>query len=268
MIHTTISAAEFAPMLEQSSATLTSYCRPRMRTLAAQGERWGVIICPGGGYELIADTEAEPVALSFLAGGVQAFVLRYSVLPACYPQQLRELACAVAWLRLHAEEYGVNRGAVCGGSAGGHLAGCLANRWSAPELTQLKIDAGQMRPDAVVMSYPVVSSRAFETLHPLAGIDASLPEYTHVNIDTSVTAENPPAFLWCTESDRMVPMENTLAYALSLRRAGVSFELHIFPDGPHAMSTATAESAPGAKYANEHVARWLPLCLEWLQKEV
>ena len=60
-------------------------------------------------------------------------------------------------------------------------------------------------------------------------------------------------------------MENTLGYAEALRRAGVPFELHVFPSGPHAMSIATPESAPGPKYADPHVAQWLPLCLEWLK---
>ncbi len=265
MLYQSVNASEFAPTLPQSSATLTCYCRPRTHTLAGQTGRWGVIICPGGGYELIAETEAEPVALAMLGAGMQSLVLRYSLLPATYPQQLKELACAVAWVRLHAAEMGISRIAVCGFSAGGHLAGCLANRWNSPDLAGLGIATSLLRPDAAIMCYPVISARSFDSPRTLAGVESFRPEFSHVNLDTSVTSENPPTFLWCTCTDQMVPMENTLVYSASLRRACVPFEVHIFHSGPHAMSTATAESAPGPRYADPHVAQWLPLCMDWLR---
>ena len=44
--------------------------------------RPAVIICPGGGYMMTSDREAEAVAIRLNALGFQAFVLRYSVAPA------------------------------------------------------------------------------------------------------------------------------------------------------------------------------------------
>ena len=265
----TISAAALSPGLARlgSQAELVSYCREDCGTLAGRKGRWAVVICPGGAYQMLAPTEGEPAALAFLAAGVQAFVLRYSVAPAVYPTQLLELGAAVAYLRDHAAEYGIDRVAVCGFSAGGHLAGCLANLWEAPALEALGREKSLLRPDAAILCYPAISAGEqgcpglFETL--LGGTPG--PEHTPLSLETSVSAQNPPSFLWCTCSDQMVPMENTLLYAGALRRAGVLFELHIFPSGPHAMSIATEESAPGPKYADPHVAQWLPLCLEWLQ---
>lgn len=264
MRHETIPAAEFCPDLAQigSQAELVSYCRPGMGTLADKAGRWAVIICPGGGYQLLADTEGEPVALRFLSAGVQAFVLRYSLSPAPYPRQLLELAAAVAYLRANAETYGIDRVAVCGFSAGGHLAGCLANLWKDPALALLGGDSRRFRPDAAILSYPVISRDE----HP--GLFELLHAPAQTSLESSVTPDNPPTFLWCTCTDQMVTMENTLCYAAALRKAGVLFELHIFPSGPHAMSTATAESALGRSYINDHIANWLPLCLEWLTKEV
>lgn len=270
MLHEIIPAAKLSPYLAQTGdqAELVSYCRERNTTLADQKGRWAVVICPGGGYQMIADSEGEPVALRFLAAGVQAFVLRYCVAPAAYPQQLLELAAAVAYLRENADTYGIDRIAVCGFSAGGHLAGCLANLWNAPELAVLGRDSALFRPDAAILSYPVTSIDEHPGLFDLLLDEPDAPNYQRVSLEKSVTGQNPPSFLWCTCTDQMVHMENTLRYAAALRKAGILFELHIFPSGPHAMSTATVQSAYGPKYVNDHIARWLPLCLEWLEKEV
>ena len=159
MIHETIPVPVLSTILEDSTGRLTTYCRGRTGLLADDGQRWAVLILPGGSYERIAPAESEPVALAFLAAGIQAFVLEYSVLPRRWPQPFLEGAAALAWLRVHAEEYGFrpDRVAVCGFSAGGHLAGWLAARWDHPMLKQqLGLSPEQVRPDAAVLGYPVV----------------------------------------------------------------------------------------------------------------
>ena len=83
---------------------LDIYCRGRTGLLADDGARWAVLILPGGGYERIAPAEGEPVALAFLAAGIQAFVLSYSVPPALWPRQFLEGAAALAWMRANAPE--------------------------------------------------------------------------------------------------------------------------------------------------------------------
>ncbi len=261
MFHETIS-----PLLPGFESYLVSYARPRTGSLADTGRRWAVIICPGGGYQVVAPTEGEPVALDFLAAGVQAFVLHYSVAPVRYPAQLRELAAAVAYVRASREKYGIDRVAVCGFSAGGHLAGCLANLWAAPELADLGRPE-ELRPDAAILGYPVISARDFgkpaaSFYHLLGAIGGeSQPQ---LSLETSVTAGNPPTFLWATATDQMVPVENTLLYAGALRQAGIPLELHIFRSGPHAMAAATDECAMGPSYRSAHIAGWLPLAAEWL----
>ncbi len=268
MIHETLSAAQFAPALEESGARLHTYARPQEGFLAEQGGRWGVLILPGGGYGVVAKSEGEPVALAFLGAGVQAFVLEYSVAPACWPQQFMEAAAAMAYLRQHAQQYGIapDRIAVCGFSAGGHLAGCMANLWDHSLIKEcLGLTAQQVRPDAAILSYPVITMGQWGSDMTRGNLFAGAPVAEETWLEKSVTDQNPPTFLWATWTDGSVPVENTLLYANALRAHGVSFEMHIFNEGPHAMGLATADSAWKADHTNRRAADWHRLCTTWLK---
>ena len=124
--------------------------------------RPAVLILPGGGYEYCSQREGEPAAMQFLAAGYQAFVLEYSTAEhAANWQPMIDAARAIVWMRSHAGALGLlpDKIAVCGFSAGGHLAAGTAILWDAgPVQAALGADAGQNRPDAVVLSYPVVTS--------------------------------------------------------------------------------------------------------------
>jgi acetyl esterase/lipase len=271
MIHESLSAAQFAPMLAGSGAVLKTYARPQKEFLGEQGGRWGVLILPGGGYHVIAESEGEPVALAFLGAGVQAFVLEYSIAPdARWPQALRETAAAVAYLRQNAERYGIDphKIAVCGFSAGGHLAGCAANLWGHEALNGLGLSPEAVRPDASILCYPVISDDPkfghVGSFTQLLGEGVETPR--ELWLENSVTAQTPPTFLWATVTDDTVPVENTMTYAAALRREGVPFELHLYGDGPHAMGLATADSAWNPDFTNPHAASWHGLCVEWLRR--
>ena len=272
MIYRSISRTELNPNLPAGGekVRLRVYARPRRGVMADSGERWAVIVCPGGGYQVLAPSEGEPVALAFLAAGMQAFVLDYSVEPVRYPTALMELAASVAWVRAHAEEYGIHphRIAVCGFSAGGHLAGCVSNLWNHPVLAPLGLTAEEMRPDASILCYPVITAEArsghrlsFERL-----LGAGEPVPPEISLERAVSGSTPPTFLWATVTDGTVPVENTMVYAAALQAAGVPFELHLYGDGPHAMGLATKESAWSPEYENPHAASWHGLCVEWLNR--
>lgn len=256
----------------ESRAELVSYARAVPEGAAADGGRWGVIVTPGGGYRMLAPSESEPVALAFLAGGCQAFVLNYTLAPARYPTQLLELAGATAYLQKHKAEYGLAHIAVCGLSAGGHLAGCLCNLWESPLLSDRLGEAPEaFRPDAALLCYPVVSAKA-PKLSPvfgrLLGEEAvSSGEFGALSLETGVSGKNPPCFLWATVGDPQVPVEHSLLYANALRAAGVPFELHLFQNGPHAMSLASKESSRDGTRISAHVAHWISLAIEWLNGE-
>lgn len=267
MIHEVLAAAQFAPALADSSAVLKTYVRPQEGFLAESGGRWGVIVLPGGGYQVNAKSEGEPTALAFLNAGVQAFLLEYSVAPARWPQQLLETASAIVWLRANAAKYGVDphKIAVCGFSAGGHLAGCTANLWNHPVIAEkLSLTGEQARPDAAILSYPVITMGEFGSTMTRSNLFGEAPVAEETSLENSVTDRNPPTFLWATYTDGSVPVENTLMYAGALRAHDVPFELHIFNKGPHAMGLATKESAWQEDHTNVRASAWHPLCVTWL----
>lgn len=268
MIHEVLTAAQFAPALADSCAVLKTYARPQEGFLAENGGRWGVIILPGGGYQVNAKSEGEPTALAFLNAGVQAFLLEYSVAPVRWPQQLLETASAIAWLRANAAKYGVdpNKIAVCGFSAGGHLAGCAANLWNHAVIGEnLGLKGEQARPDAAILSYPVITMGEFGSAMTRSNLFGDAPVVEETSLENSVTDRNPPTFLWATYTDGSVPVENSLIYANALRAKNVPFELHVFNKGPHAMGLATEESAWQEDHTDSRASAWFPLCVSWLK---
>lgn len=155
------------------------------------GKRWAVLILPAGPTAPGArGVRARGAGL--LGGGDPSLCIGYSVLPRRWPQPLLETAAAVAFLRSHAAEYGfrADRVAVCGFSAGGHLAGYLSGRWEDPAIgAALGLTPDQVRPDAAVLGYPVVH---------LAALMEEIGAPEALRLDRQVRPGHPPVFLWAT----------------------------------------------------------------------
>lgn len=229
-------------------------------TLAAHKVRPALVICPGGGYQWCSPREQDAPAFQFLALGFQVFVIEYSCgdrAGDCRP--LRELAETVCELRRRHGEWHIDpdKIAVLGFSAGGHLAASLGAFWDDPALAL----PAQSRPDALVLCYPVISTKQFaheDSAARVSGGDAALREKMH--LWDRVTPSFPPTFLWHGGEDATVPPENSLLLAVELRRCGVPFEYHLFGSGDHGISTCAQETE-----TPDPVCRaWLPLCKTWL----
>lgn len=122
--------------------------------------RPAVLVIPGGGYSYISDRECEPVASAFFAKGFHVFVLRYAVgKDADKGRPFMNAMAAIVMLRRKAEDWGIaaSKIAVCGFSAGGHLAaasGILSHtkEW----LYEVGCTEGENLPNAVILGYPVI----------------------------------------------------------------------------------------------------------------
>lgn len=251
---------------------------PYINTYVLDGERRrpAVLICPGGGYSFRSAREAEPIALQFNAAGCHAFVLHYSVAPRRYPLPLLDVSRAMCLLRGKADAYRIHAGriAVCGFSAGGHLAASLGVFWDKPvalgaqgALRAPGIEPGLNRPDALILSYPVITSGPYAhrgSFECLLGPGASQDRLDEVSLERHVSDKTPPTFIWHTYADEGVPLENSLFFTGALRKAGVPFEFHVYPEGVHGLSLATEETSDGIRDPNPHVSSWMYLCAEWL----
>ena len=232
--------------------------------------RGAVVICPGGGYEWRSPRESEPVARAFRAIGLHAFVLEYDCAPAPLGSgPLRQLSRAVRAVRAHSDALGIpqNRIAVCGFSAGGHLAASLAVLHGDKTLFEPDTDLRLHRPDALIACYPVITcgegahAASFERL---AGPDPAAQRAW--SLETRVTPDTPPVFMWHTADDESVSCRNSLCFAGALLRAGVPVELHLYPHGVHGLSLATPEvdEPEKGRLSDPHVAGWFAQMDGWL----
>ncbi len=266
MLHKKIEA-----LRPNSQATLTTYIIENSAEIEVNRLRPAVIICPGGGYEMLSDREAEPIAIKMMSFGFQAFVLHYSIKPAVYPIALTELATAVRLVRQQHEAWHVDpdKIIVAGFSAGGHLAANLGVSWQEPFLSEL-LDGQkeEWKPNGLLLSYPVLSSGKFAHEGSFQSLlaDAYVEQKDALSLEHLVSALTPPTFLWHTLEDGLVAAENSLLFAEQLRKYDVPYEMHIFPRGGHGLSLGTKETANGGIHNIEpSVVRWPELFADWVK---
>lgn len=230
-----------------------------------------VLICPGGGYAMTSNREAEPIALQFNSMGYQAAVLRYSCAPAVYPTALCEVAQSVKLIREHAEDWNVDaeKIIVTGFSAGGHLAASYGVFWNEPWLAEkTQCDKKLLEPNGLVLCYPVISSKEEiahqDSIKNLLG--ESYPEMKEqVSLEDKVGKHTPKTFLWHTFTDPVVPFWNSFRFAEALGKAGVPMEYHLYPQGGHGLSLANEQTANEEGKGVEKVCQsWVPLLRSWM----
>jgi len=247
--------------------------RPRLIMYILNGEktRGAVLILAGGCYTFTAEREAEPVALQYTAAGYNAFVLEYSVAPNRFPKALRDTCRALTLIRKNSANWKTDpdKVAVCGFSAGGHVAASLGVFWNRPELFSTDgIENDLVKPDALILAYPVITSGEYaysQLTQNLLGPNPSPEMVEMISLEKQVSAAAPPTFVWHTYEDELVPVENSLLFASALRRHRVPFELHIYPHGNHGQALGTIETANEKYKVNDHVSTWLELSTQWLQ---
>ncbi len=251
-------------------AKLTVYIQEPSESLFIK-ERPLILLCPGGGYSYTSDREAEPLALAFLAKGYHTAILRYSCHPATYPTALLELGRSVLIIREHASQWHVKEDSIViqGCSAGGHLAASFCCMWNESFMAEgLGVSSKEaLRPNGLILCYPVITSGEFahrDSFVKLLG-DRYDELVDEVSLENRVSDSVPRTFMWHTFTDQSVPAENSLLFATALRKAGVSTELHIFPEGCHGLALASRltlsmqekELAPACEPWIDMAGRWM-----------
>ncbi len=274
MLHETFELREEG---SRADARLEIYIQEYSQSVAIQ-ERPMVLLCPGGGYGYTSDREAEPIALQFLSMGYHAAVLRYSCAPARYPTALLELARSVLLIREHAVQWHVDtdRLVIQGCSAGGHLAACYAMFWNRQWLREKAGVADRdpdhrlLRPNGLLLCYPVITSGEFAHRGSFENLTGDLPDrerlLQELSLEHQVNADVPPVFIWHTFEDQAVPVENALLMVSALRRAGISTEFHMYPQGGHGLALATAlTQTSDGRCVQPQCAGWIELAHTWLE---
>lgn len=212
-------------------------------------DRPAMIIIPGGAYRKASPSEAHLPAEAFYREGYNVFVLVYTVNLLDTPlklQPLHDVSRAVRIIRAHAKEYFVDPAkiALCGFSAGGHLAASLCVHCDDVPDSDPAYGRYSNRPDAAVLAYPVIASGKYthgDSMKALLGEDPDRNEREYMSLEKYVTPQTPPAFLWQTVTDCTVPVENSYLFAAACRKNGVPYAHHVFSEGVHGMSVATEQ---------------------------
>jgi len=245
---------------ESDIPALTVYL-PRTMAVATPA----MIVCPGGGYARLASNhEGRQVASYLNSLGMAAFVLRYRLGPRYHhPIELGDAQRAIRTVRSRATEWRLDpaRIGIMGFSAGGHLAMSASTMFDSGDARAADpIDRAGSRPDFAVLGYPVISMTAPWThqgsKQNLLGDGANADLAKRLSGEFAVTKQTPPTFIFHTNEDTTVPVENSLHYFLALRQSGVPAEMHVFERGPHGVGLANDDAA---------LSPWSVLLANWLR---
>lgn len=206
--------------------------------------RPGMIVVPGGGYCMVCNVEGEPVAEYFYNLGMNVVVLTYTTditmsVP-LHDQPMSDLSRAIRLMRSDSRfRMDPEKISIIGFSAGGHVCASVHTHYQDIKDPDPALNQVSNRPDGVILGYPVITSGEFTHIYSiwaLIGRDADPKELEYYSLEKQVHKDMAPCFLWQTVTDDLVPVENSMMYAESCRKAGVPYAYFAFPNGPHGLS--------------------------------
>ncbi|MGA7720658.1 MAG: alpha/beta hydrolase [Ignavibacteriaceae bacterium] len=235
--------------------TITVYSPTGRNTGAA------IIVFPGGGYKFLAiDLEGTEICEWLMSIGITGILLKYRVPESgsywdekcrCQkdpkaPMALEDAQRAVGLVRFHAKEWQIDphKIGVIGFSAGGHLVADVSNHFEKRLYRGVDdADKESCRPDFALALYP---GHMLEKTTKEFELNPTLP----------VTNKTPPTFICQAEDDPVDKVENSLVYYISLIKAGVPVEYHVYAQGGHGF---------GLRQTKFPITRWPELAEKWLQ---
>jgi len=224
-----------------------------------------VVVCPGGGYYGISFVgEGQEIAKWLNGLGISAIVLHYrlpddAIMKNKSIAPLQDGQEAIRIVRRNAKEWGIDphKIGIMGFSAGGHLASTVSTHFD--EKVYNPIDSTSARPDFSLLIYPVISMDTTIThlgsRENLIGKNPSPEMVKHFSNALQVTDKTPPAFMIHSMDDGTVPVENSIEYALAMKKHHIPCELHLYERGGHGY---------GLSRSNNTESTWPEACRKWL----
>jgi len=219
----------------------------------AKNTGMGVVICPGGGYQVLCmDYEGYDAARWLAANGITAAVLKYRM-PNGHPEvPLEDAEQAIRILRgmePGAEGFAVDKAGIAGFSAGGHLAAMTSTM------------APRTRPDFTLLFYPVITGEEGKShsgsFDNLLGTGRTPEQTFRYSLENRVDRQTPPALLLLSDDDRLVPPVSSTRYYEALKGQGIEASMHIYPSGGHGW---------GIRDDFRYKAQWQAAVLDWLAR--
>ena len=252
---------------------MSVYIPDNSKEIDLQRKRPTIVICPGGGYSMTSDREAEPLAFKFLAADFNVVIVRYDVSPVRFPAQLLEVAFAISKAREMADVWNVDTDkiVVMGFSAGGHLAASYSNLWNKDFVREYYgFKGGENKPNGMILCYPVIMSEGDKIhagyINNLLGEKVADKELLElVACEKQVCEDTPPAFIWHTFEDTCVPVENSLAMVSALKAHNINTEFHLFPHGHHGLSLCNELVFKKYQGGFKEVQSWIDMAIRWVK---
>ena len=230
-----------------SKPTIAVYKPPADKDTGA-----AVVVCPGGGYSILAmNLEGTEVCEWLNSLGMTGVLLKYRV-PARRGEgretaPLQDVQRAIGMVRHRASEWKIdpNRIGVLGFSAGGHLAASASNNFSSRTYPSVDdADQASCRPDFSVLIYPAYL--------------VTKEDKTKLTPEMKVADRTPPTFIVMTQDDP-IGVENVYGYATALKNAKVPCEVHVYPVGGHGYGLRPSKSPVSTE--------WPRLAADWMRAQ-
>lgn len=240
---------EKEPNRVRNTSEATLYIFPADK---AKATGQAVVICPGGGYGMLAmDHEGYEMAKWFAANGITGAVLKYRM-PNHHPEVPLEDAVQalriMAGLEAGATGYTADKVGIVGSSAGGHLAAMAST-------------IGSFKPAFSVLFYPVITAvqgkRHQGSFINLLSEQRTPEQDAAYSLESRVTVDTPPAILLLSDDDKTVPPVNSTLYYNALKAHGIEASMHIYPSGGHGW---------GIRDSFRYKAQWQDAVLDWLHR--
>jgi len=258
---------------------VSNVSRPTMTVYSPKGKNTGaaVVVFPGGGYQVLAiDLEGTEVCDWLTSKGITCVLLKYRVTDVGpypksgpYPESpmaLEDAQRAVGLVRFHAAEWQVDphKIGVLGFSAGGHLVAAMSTHFEKRLYPAVDAaDKESCRPDFAAAIYPGHLSLSAAEWDAKQGAkklvvphSATADKEYALNPDLHITSRTPPTFLLQAEDDDVDNVDDSLAYYIALKNAGVPVEMHLYAQGRHAF---------GLRRTKFPVTEWPQLVDIWLE---